>query len=162
LPLRLFCIRVMKIILKTDYENLGSAGDIKEVKDGYARNFLIPKGIAVVATPSNIKAYEEIKRQKRRKIEKETRQAEELAKQLESLSLVIKMKAADESKLFGSVTSMMIYELLKEKGFETIERKKILLAEPIKTLGEHTVPIRLFGGIVANLKVVVEKEEIKE
>lgn len=149
----------MKIILKTDYENLGSAGDIKEVKDGYARNFLIPRGIAVVATPSNIKAFEEIKRQKRRKIEKETRQAEEVAKQLESLSLVIKMKAADESKLFGSVTSMMIHDLLKERGFETIERRKILLPEPIKTLGEHTVSIKLFGGIVANLKVIVEKEE---
>lgn len=149
----------MKIILKQDYENLGSEGEIREVKDGYARNFLIPRGIAIAATPSNIKAYEEVRRQKRRKIEKQTKQAEELARQLESQPLVIKMKASEESKLFGSVTSMMIQELLHKKGFETIERRKIMLGEPIKTLGEHHISIKLFGGIVANLKVIVEKEE---
>lgn len=149
----------MKIILKQDYDILGAAGEIKEVKDGYARNYLIPRGIAMVFNPSNLKTIEEINRQKSRKIQKEIEAAKKLSSDLSNISLTIPMKTAEDDKIYGSVTAQMIYNLLKEKGYENIERKKILLHEHIKTLGEHYVEIKLHSNVIAKLKVIVEKEK---
>ncbi|HPS65087.1 MAG TPA: 50S ribosomal protein L9 [Ignavibacteria bacterium] len=149
----------MKVILKQDYDTLGNAGDIKDVKDGYARNFLIPKGIVMAATPSNIRSFEEMRRQQGRKIDRETQAAKQLAFNLEKDTLVIYAKAGEEDKLFGSITSQMIYDALVEKGFENIDKKKISIPEHIKTLGAHTVNIKLYTDVTANLKLEVKDEK---
>lgn len=152
----------MKIILKQDHDILGATGEIKEVKDGYARNYLIPRGIAMAVTPANLKTYEEIKRQKSRKVQKEIEAAKKLSSDLSNTTLTISMKTAEDDKIYGSVTAQVIYNLLKEKGYENIERKKILLHEHIKTLGEHYVDIKLHTNVIAKLRVLVEKEKIEE
>lgn len=152
----------MKIILKKDHDILGAAGEIKEVKDGYARNYLIPRGIAMIVTPSNLKAFEEIKRQQSRKVQKEIEEAKKLSNDLNNIVLNFFVKTAEDEKIYGSVTAQMIHSALKEKGYENIERKKILLSEHIKTLGEHSVEIKLHTNVVANLKIFVEKEKVEE
>jgi len=152
----------MKIILKQDFELLGVTGEIKEVKSGYARNFLIPRGMAVIASASNIKSVEEVKRQKSRKTLKEIEHAKIVAGNLENNPITFFVKSAEEDKIYGSVTSQMIYDLLKEKGFENIEKRKIVLSEPIKTIGEHFVDIKLHANVVTKLKVIVEKEKTEE
>lgn len=152
----------MKIILKQDHDILGAIGEIKEVKDGYARNYLIPRGIASAVTPANLKTFEEVKRQKSRKIQKEIEAAQKLSSDLSNISLTVYVKTAEDDKIYGSVTAQVIYNLLKEKGYENIERKKILLHEHIKTLGEHLVDIKLHSNVIAKLKVLVEKEKIDE
>ena len=148
----------MKIILTKDFENLGSAGDIKEVKNGYARNFLIPKGIASIASSSNIKTFEEIKRQQ------EIDNAKKVSGKIDEFTLTIKVKTGEEDKVFGSVTSQIIHDRLVENGFDSIEKRRIILKEPIKTLGEHIVEIKLHTTVFAKLKVnvVKETEEISE
>ena len=152
----------MKIILKQDFELLGTTGEIKEVKSGYARNFLIPRGIAVIASASNVKSVEEVKRQKSRKTLKEVEHAKIVAGNLESNPITFFVKSAEEDKIYGSVTSQMIFDMLKEKGFDTIEKRKIVLSEPIRTLGEHIVDIKLHTNVVSKLKVIVEKEKTEE
>jgi len=152
----------MKIILKQDHDILGAAGEIKEVKDGYARNYLIPRGIAMIVTPSNLKTFEEVKKQQSRKVQKEIEEAKKLSGDLGNLTLNFTVKTAEDDKIYGSVTAQMIHSALKEKGYENIERKKILLHEHIKTLGEHTVDIKLHTNVVATLKIFVEKEKIEE
>ncbi|MCX7832754.1 MAG: 50S ribosomal protein L9 [Ignavibacteria bacterium] len=149
----------MKVILKQDFEKLGNAGDIKEVKNGYARNFLIPRGIAVAATPANIKSFQEVKRQQERKRKRELENARKTSFEIERDVLEIYAKAGEENKLFGSITAQMIYEKLLEKGYKNIERKKILLHEHIKTLGEHIVEIKLHSDVIAKLKVLVKDEK---
>lgn len=149
----------MKIILKQDFEKLGNAGDIKEVKNGYARNFLIPRGIAIAATPANIKSFKEIQRQQERKRNREIEAAKKTSLEIERDVLEIYAKAGEENKLFGSVTSQMIYDKLLEKGYKDIDKKKILLHEHIKTLGEHIVDIKLHTNIIAKLKVLVKDEK---
>lgn len=148
----------MKVLLKKDFDLIGNAGDIKDVKDGYARNFLIPQGIVTPATPSNIKSYEEVKRQQGRKILRETNDAKIIASRIEADSVVIKVKTAEEGKIYGSVTPIMIHEALTEKGYN-IDKKKIAMPEHIKALGEYLVDIKLFTGVVAKLKVSVEDEQ---
>ena len=148
----------MKIILRKDFENLGSAGDIKDVKDGYARNFLIPKGIAGIASPSNLKAFEEIRKQQARKINKEIDNAKKVSGKIDNFTLTVKVKTGEEDKVFGSVTSQIIHDRLIENGFDNIEKRRILLKEPIKTLGEHIVDIKLHNTVFAKLKVNVIKE----
>lgn len=152
----------MKIILKQDFELLGSAGDIKEVKSGYARNFLIPRGVASNATKSNIKVYEEIKRQKSRKVQKEIEHAKIIAGNLENTSVTFIVKTAEEDKIYGSITAQMICDMLKDKGYDNIDKRKIVLSEHIKTLGEHIVEIKLHSSVVSKLKVIVEKEKTEE
>jgi large subunit ribosomal protein L9 len=152
----------MKVILKKDFEGLGSEGEIKEVKDGYARNFLIPKGIAMSATPSNIKSYEEIRKQRRRKILKEIEDSKKLSEILEKENIIIALKTGDDEKTYGSVTAQMIFDELTKKGYGHIDRKKIILKEHIKTLGEYNVNIKLHSNIIANLKVTVISENQPE
>ncbi len=147
----------MKIILRKDTESLGKAGDVVVVKDGYARNYLIPRGLAYEATDSNLRQIEEEKRQQQRKLEKERKNAELLATQLEKLSLTIKMKVGEDDKLFGSVTTQMIAEALQTKGI-TLDKRHIELDEPLKSLGIFEVPIKLQAGITSKVKVWIVKE----
>lgn len=153
----------MKVILKQDHELLGDEGQVVDVKDGYARNFLIPNGIAVQASASNIRNYEEIRRQRRKKIEKQIEESKSVAERLASLVLSIPMKAGEEGRIFGSVTSQMIHDALVEKGIDTVDKKKIVLKEAIKSLGEHAIDVKLQHSVVAILKVnVVDESETPE
>ena len=147
----------MKVILRQDFENLGKAGEIVAVKNGYARNFLIPKGIAVNATARNMTLLKEEEKIQERQQNRERRKSEALAKQLSSVSVTIPVSVGEEDRIFGSVTTQTIAEVLKEKGFE-VDRKKIHLEEPIKALGIYTVPIKLHRDVEANIRVWVVKE----
>jgi large subunit ribosomal protein L9 len=148
----------MKIILKQDHEKLGKTGDIVNVKDGFAMNFLIPNGVAMKATESNMKVLEEIKKLQAKKLEKEIEEAQKLAGELSGVQLEIKAKAADEIKLFGSVTNGTIAEALIHKGFK-IDKKNILLEEPIKEIGQRTVDIKLAGNVMAQINVSVIRDD---
>lgn len=145
----------MKVILKENIETLGHIGDVVKVAPGYARNYLLPKGFAVEATEKNAKALEHVKRQLAYKKDKVTASAKLLLAKLEELVVELTHKVGADERLFGSVTTMEIASFLKEKGFE-VERKKIVLAEPIKQLGEYRVPVRLHPEVTATLKVVVK------
>lgn len=148
----------MKIILKKDYDLLGDAGQVMEVKDGYARNFLIPNGIATSATSSNIKNFDETKRQQSRKMLKLINDAKTLATEIEKHKINITVRTGEDNKIFGSVTSQMIADELTKLGFAELDRRKIHLSEPIKTLGDHEVDIRLMKDVIAKVKVHVGKE----
>ena len=147
----------MKLILRQDYESLGEAGNIVNVKPGFARNFLIPKGLAMLATDKNLKKFENDKKQMFWRQEKEKRQSEELAKTLENVSCTITVQVGEEDKMFGSVTSQNIAEALESQGY-TIDRRKIILDDPIKSLGIYSVPIKLHSDVEAKVKVWVVKE----
>jgi large subunit ribosomal protein L9 len=146
----------VKVILSEDIPSLGKIGDVVQVADGYGRNFLIPQGKALPATSQSVKKFEHQKQVLKQKVEKEKKEAEKLAKKLEGVSCTITMDAGEGDKLFGAVTSMDIEAALKNEDI-TVDRKKILLEEPIKSLGIYTVPIKLHPGITANLKVWVVK-----
>ncbi|OLD78030.1 MAG: 50S ribosomal protein L9 [Ignavibacteria bacterium 13_1_40CM_2_61_4] len=147
----------MKIILRQDFEKLGKLGDLVEVKDGFGRNYLIPRRIGYPATPGNLKALEEEKKQHVDRQKKELHQSEKLAAELEKISITLKMKVGEDEKLFGSVTGQMIADALKEKGF-TIDKRMIELEEPIKALGIYTVNVKLQGGVAGKLKAWVVRE----
>jgi len=147
----------MKIILKQDHENLGASGEIVEVKDGFARNYLIPRQIAMQATPQNMKVYEQLKQRDQIKQTKEKKAAEELADKLKDVSITATVSVGEEDKVFGAVTSQNIADLLQSKGFE-LDRRKIQLDEPLKALGVYEIPIKLHQEVEANIKVWVVKE----
>ena len=141
---------------------LGKFGDIVEVKDGYARNFLIPRGIALPATPGNIKMVETEKKQKAFKLERERLSAQKLAEELAKVEITIPMRAGENERLFGSVTAQMIADELRKLGFE-IDRRKILLDEPIKMLGKYEIPVKLHPEVNAKINLnVVQAEEEKD
>ncbi len=148
----------MKVILVKDVEGWGTVGDIIEVKRGFARNYLIPKGLAYEAKDNYIKMVQEILRQKSRKLQKEKEKAEELAKQLDGMEIVISRPVGTTGKLFGSVSTADIAEALKEKGIE-VDRKKIMLRSPIKNIGAYNIQIRLHPEVSATIKVHVQPEE---
>lgn len=144
----------MKVILRRDMDELGLEGTIVNVKEGYARNYLIPKGFALVADNQNIKLIE----MQKKKIEinrlKAKEDAEKVAKDLEGVVITISHKAGEEDKLFGSVTSMDIADEMENKGF-SIDKKKIILDKPIKTLGEYDVKVKLHPQVMGFIKVIV-------
>lgn len=148
----------MKIILQENIENLGHIGDVVKVAPGYARNYLIPKGFAMLANERNTKALEHAKRQLEYKKNKVLEQAKAFAAKIEGTVLNLVHQAGEEGKLFGSVTNMEIAEQLKALGIE-IDRKKIALADPIKHTGEYSVSIKVHPEVTATLKVVVNKSE---
>lgn len=148
----------MKVILKDDVEKLGKCGEVVEVKDGYGRNFLIARNLAIPAIKGNLKAIREVTKQKQMRDLKKKKQEERQKIQLEKISCTAEVRVGEEDKVFGSVTAQDISELLKEKGFE-IDRHKILLETPIKALGVYTVPIKISGDVVASLKVWVMKKQ---
>lgn len=147
----------MKVILLDDVQKLGRRGEVRDVSDGYARNFLIPKKLALSATAGNLKNLEHIQRQANAKAERIKGDAEGLRARIEALTYEERRQASDEGKLFGSVTSQDIVEFLGKHGV-TVERKRVLLDEPIKTLGETVVPIRLHPDVTAQLTVSVVRE----
>ncbi|MCY3764213.1 MAG: 50S ribosomal protein L9 [Gemmatimonadetes bacterium] len=147
----------MKIILTETLDNLGDAGSVVDVKDGYARNFLIPRNLALVASRGNMKVYEELKRQKEARDNRAQREAVALSKKLEKASCTIPVAVGKEDQIFGSVTTQHISEHLVEQGFE-IDRRFIELEEPIRALGVYDVSIRLHADVSATVKVWVVKE----
>ncbi len=147
----------MKVILKDDVKNVGNMGDIVKVADGYARNYLVPRGLAVEASTKNVKSVEHEKRIIQEKSKKIKNSAQDFSDRLSKVTLVMKANAGEEGKLFGSVTTMDIAEALKNEGFD-IDKKKISLDEPIKTLGDHTVNVKIHPEITTNVTVqVVQK-----
>lgn len=147
----------MKVILRKNYDQLGQIGDLVEVKDGYARNFLLPRQIAYIATKGNIRALEEEKHQLAKKEIKELEAAKVTASELENVSITIPVKVGEEDKIFGSVTSQMIADALKEKNYN-IDKRKIDLEEPIKALGIYSVNIKLHNDVNAVVKTWVVRE----
>ena len=148
----------MKVILKEDVQNLGQQGDVVEVKPGYARNYLMPQKLAILFTKQQKKSIEEAQRVEERKLEREKDQLESVLKQVEDLSLSLKMQSEEDSKLFGSVTKLDIVKLLEENGI-TIDKKYVDLSSPIKTLGEHKVNIVFTKEMSASFTLIVEKED---
>jgi len=149
----------MEVILKKNIDDLGSFGETLKVAPGYARNYLIPKGLAVAATPGNIRQFHAEKDAYLKKEEQRREDAEKLASAVNGVELSFARKTADEEeKIFGSVTSADIEKGLKAKGFSAIDRKHIFIPEPIKTLGTHDVEVRLHGGARATITLEVVKQ----
>jgi large subunit ribosomal protein L9 len=144
----------MNVILKENVENLGSIGDMVRVSEGYFRNFLFPKKLAVHADEKQMKQVENQKRSLKNKLAKVRAEKEEVKAQLEALSLVIRRKSGENQKLFGSITSQDILEVLEQKGMK-VDRKQIELGGALKKLGNFKVPVRLMEGITANISLSV-------
>jgi large subunit ribosomal protein L9 len=147
----------MQIILQEDVEKLGNRGQLVDVAEGYARNFLLPRKLALEATAGNLKRLEKMRASFAKKEATEKESAGTLAGLLANVSIEVSRKAGDEDHLFGSVTTQDIAEGLAAKGY-TVDKRKIQLAEPIKTIGEFDVPIKLHREVSANVKVIVRKE----
>jgi large subunit ribosomal protein L9 len=147
----------MEVILKEDINKLGSRGDVVKVAEGYGRNYLLPRKLAIEASASNKAVIEQMKAAALRRSAKEKAQAEELSKQFDGVSVSFQRRTGEQDQLFGSVTSSDIADALAKKGFN-VDRRKIQLHEPLKTLGEFTVPIKLHKEVTTHLKVVIEKE----
>jgi len=148
----------VKVILREDVNRLGAAGDLVAVKPGYARNYLLPKGIASVATEASIKELAHQQRVIADKLAKELKDHQAVAHKLQSIVLEATRRAGEDGKLFGSVTSQNIADLLAEKGLE-IDRRRIQLRESIKEIGEHSIEIKLHSDVSASIKLVVGAEE---
>ena len=151
----------MKLLLKEDVDGLGYCGEEVEVKDGYGRNFLIPKGKALLATPNNLKAFNHQKRIVQAKVKKVTGIAQEVADKISAATIQIKKKMGDGGKMFGAVTAQEISDLLKAKGID-IDRRKIQIQEPIKKAGEYSIPVKLHPEVTAAIKLTVEGEKVVE
>jgi large subunit ribosomal protein L9 len=147
----------MKVILKEDVKSIGSMGQIIDVADGFARNYLVPRGFAVEANVKNVKSLEHEKKVIQEKAKKIKNQAQDFAARISGVTVVIKAKAGEEGKLFGSVTTMDIAEQLKNEGID-IDRKKISLEEPIKRLGSYSVKVRVHPEISEEVNVQVVEE----
>jgi large subunit ribosomal protein L9 len=147
----------MKIILLDDVPKLGRRGEVRDVSDGYARNYLLPHNLALNATPGNLKNLETIKASQESRSAKLKTDADRQAQLIEALTFGQRRQASDEGKLFGSVGKADVATFLSDNGI-TVERRRIVLEEPIKTLGEFSVPIRLHGDVTAQLKVSVTRE----
>lgn len=147
----------MKVILREDVKGKGSAGEVVEVKTGFARNYLVPQGLAYLATTSNMQAYESEKFRKAKLHEKMRVEAQQRKAEVEKISLTTVVKVGEDERLYGSVTTNTIAELLLEKGYD-INHRKILLEEPIKQLGVFEIGIDLAPGVIATVKLWVVKE----
>ncbi|HEY4682050.1 MAG TPA: 50S ribosomal protein L9 [Candidatus Acidoferrales bacterium] len=148
----------MDVILEQDVEKLGTRGQVVVVADGYARNYLFPRKLAVPATPANRKRLEQLRSVMVRQEAKEKSDAELLAKQLTGLSLTLVRKAGETDQLFGSVTAMDVAEALATKGFQ-VDKRKIILDDPIKVLGEFDIPLRLHREVSVNIHLHLKREE---
>lgn len=147
----------MKLILTQDVDKLGRAGDVVNVKEGYARNFLVPNNKAKAATPGNMKLLDALKKKEALEDARKTEEARALANRLANISLTISMEAGEEEKLFGSVTSDMISDRLKEEGIE-IDKKDIIIEEPIKKLGVFQVSAKIHPEVKASLRIWIVKK----
>jgi large subunit ribosomal protein L9 len=151
----------MEVILKEDVTKLGSRGDVVKVAEGYGRNYLLPRKLAIQADAGNKAVIVQMKAASVRRSAKEKTQAEELAKQFDGLSVSFQRRSGEHDHLFGSVTSGDIADAIAKKGV-TLDRRQIQLHEPLKSLGEFTVPVKLHKEVTAHLKVVIEKEAVAE
>jgi len=151
----------MEVILKEDVNKLGHRGDVVKVADGYGRNYLLPGKLAIEAAPANKAVIEQMKGSAIRRLAKEKVLAEELVKKLESVELVFERKVGENDHLFGSVTSGDIAHQLEQKGY-TIDRRKISLEEPLRSLGEFHVPIKLHREVTSHIKVTIKGEELPD
>ena len=147
----------MKLILRQDVENLGKGGELVDVKPGYGRNFLLPRGLAVLANPKNVRELEHQKKIAEAKAAKLRASAEAVAKRLADTPITLKRKVGEQDKLYGSVTALDIVEALATRGLQ-LERRTIDLPEPLKTLGEFEVPVKLHREVIGKAKVTVEAE----
>ena len=147
----------MQVILLADVERLGKKGESVKVAKGYARNYLIPKQLALVDTPANRRAHANMQKVEKVRLSRQKREAEIVAAQLERISLTAVVQAGEDDKLFGSVTTKDVADLLLKEGFD-IDKRKILLEEPIKRLGVYTVGVRVHPELEANIKVWVVRE----
>lgn len=148
----------VEVLLREDVEHLGRRGQVVRVKAGYARNYLLPRGLAVLATAANVKVIEQEKQRLERREARERAQAEAVAERLKELVLTFPRKVGDQDMLFGSVTAMDIAAALAERGIE-VDRRKILLEHPIKYLGEYTIPVKLHRELTAEIRIQVVREE---
>lgn len=149
---------IMKIVLRQDVPKLGEAGTIQTVADGYARNYLIPKGFAVVATPGELKTAEHNLKVRERKVSRQEEQQQALADKIQGVRLEFTARAGEQGRLFGSVTSNDIMDQLNQKIGEDIDRRKLQLSEPLRSVGEHELEIHLVGRLRPTITVVVEPE----
>jgi large subunit ribosomal protein L9 len=147
----------MKLILREDVDNLGKGGEVVDVKPGYGRNFLIPRGLAVPASSRNVKELEHEKAMAAAKAAKLKASAEAVAKRLSDTPITLKRKVGEQDKLYGSVTALDVAEALASRGLD-IDRRSIDLAEPIKTVGKHEIPVKLHSEVVGKVKLTVEAE----
>ncbi len=150
----------MKVILRADVEKLGNVGDVVVVKPGFGRNFLLPQGLAMVATPANLKAFELERRKLQARMEALRGAAADIASKLAGLELAIEMRVGENDKLYGSVTSAMVGDLLAEQGIE-VDRRRILMDSAIRALGEYPVRIRLHADVNAEILVKVIAKQTK-
>ncbi len=148
----------MRVVLTQDVPNLGKVGDVKDVADGYGRNYLIPKGLAVLGTVSALKNVDELKRAEAKKMARRLQSAQEVANRLSALDLHFKARAGEEGRLYGSITNADIADAIQAQTGQEVDRRRIELDEPIRQLGEHTVEIRLMQNVSAHVKVTVEPE----
>ena len=144
----------MEVILKEDIANLGKIGEVVRVRDGYARNYLLPRGLVLEASKKNMKTFEHHKKIIGDQKQKILRQAQSVGDQLAGVSVTLTMRAGEEGKLFGSVTNIQIEKALKAQGLD-VDRRKIQLGEPIKAVGDYDVPVRLSADVTVPLKVSV-------
>lgn len=157
----------MKVILRADVENLGSLGDVVEVKPGYGRNYLLPQGLAMIASPGNLKAFEHERKKLQAKMDALRAEAKGLQGRLEALEIVIPMHVGENDKLYGSVTTAIIGDAIASQGVE-VDRRRILLEAPIRSLGAHPVRVRLHADVIATIPVKVvsdrrhEEEELAD
>jgi large subunit ribosomal protein L9 len=147
----------MEIILRETIDNLGRAGQVVKVADGYARNYLLPRKLAYLATPGNLKVIEFERQSLLRKEAKQKDDAEKLLQVLEKVQITIRRKVGEQDALYGSVTNSDVADELEKKGFQ-IEKRKIHMEDHIKTIGEFAIPIRLFKDVTAHIKLKVERE----
>jgi large subunit ribosomal protein L9 len=147
----------MEVILKEDVAKLGSRGDVVKVAEGYGRNYLLPRKLAIEATKSNKTVIEQMKAAAVRRSAREKSEAEALSQQFDGLAVSFARRSGEHDQLFGSVTSSDIAEALEKKGFN-IDRRKIQLHEPLKSLGEFTIPVKLHKDVTTHLRVMIEKE----
>ena len=146
----------MRVILKAEVRGLGRTGEIKDVADGYARNYLLPKGLAIEATGGELKQLAQERQSEKTKKDRAHQDAEELAKRLDDVTLVFKLKAGEQGKTFGSVTAKEVADALKKETKADIDKTKILLHEPLRSLGVHRVEVRLLSDVRANVTVAIE------
>ncbi len=150
----------MKLILKKAVGNLGESGDIVQVKPGYARNYLIPQGLAYVASEANVRLLEDERKRGEDRARRDHLEAGRRAAQLVGVSLTFHARAGEDGKLFGSVTAADIADRANQSGLDfELDKRSIAIEEPLKSLGTFTVPVRLFGEVTAEIEVLIEREE---
>ncbi len=148
----------MQVILKKDIKDLGKAGEVKEVKEGYATNYLFPRGLAEEVTAGKLKEIKQKNANRKDKEEREKEQAQKAATKIEKLQINLKARCGEKGKLFGAITNADVAKALKAKGFN-INKRKIEIGQPIKSLGSHQITIKLHGEVSTDLKILVEEEK---